>query len=70
MLPWQLNLRQLAVAMIILTQLLGAGTILQALRMRNKKLIVVVNMSLMDNHQYQLAQVMQSNNYAICSDIR
>jgi beta-1,4-N-acetylglucosaminyltransferase len=49
---------------------IGAGTILQALRMRNKKLIIVVNMSLMDNHQYQLAQAMQSNNYAICSDIR
>ncbi|KAI8641667.1 glycosyl transferase, partial [Parasitella parasitica] len=48
----------------------GAGTILQALRMHNKKLIVVVNKSLMDNHQYQLAQAMQTNNYAICSDLR
>ncbi|KAK4517730.1 uncharacterized protein ATC70_001072 [Mucor velutinosus] len=45
----------------------GAGTILQALRMKNKKLIIVVNMSLMDNHQYQLAQAMHSSNYAICS---
>lgn len=48
----------------------GAGTILQALRMENKKLIVVVNESLMDNHQHQLAQAMHSSNYAICSDIR
>ncbi|KAF1807294.1 glycosyltransferase family 1 protein [Mucor lusitanicus] len=47
----------------------GAGTILQALRMENKKLIVVVNESLMDNHQHQLAQAMHSSNYAICSDI-
>jgi beta-1,4-N-acetylglucosaminyltransferase len=50
--------------------ILGSGTVLQALRLHNKKLIVVVNMSLMDNHQYQIAQAMQSRNYATCSDIR
>ncbi|KAI8088551.1 glycosyl transferase [Thamnidium elegans] len=46
----------------------GSGTVLQALRL-DKKLIVVVNMSLMDNHQYQLAQAMESRNYVACSDI-
>lgn len=47
----------------------GSGTVLQALRLY-KKLIVVVNMSLMDNHQYQLAQAMESRNYVACSDIK
>ncbi|KAI9256154.1 glycosyltransferase family 1 protein [Helicostylum pulchrum] len=46
----------------------GSGTVLQVLRL-DKKLIVVVNMSLMDNHQYQLAQAMESRNYVACSDI-
>ncbi|KAI8880365.1 glycosyltransferase family 1 protein [Backusella circina FSU 941] len=46
----------------------GAGTILQALRLKNKKLIVVVNMTLMDNHQYELASAMEKRNYAICSE--
>ncbi|KAI7892947.1 glycosyltransferase family 1 protein [Mucor mucedo] len=46
----------------------GSGTILQALRL-NKKLIVVVNKALMDNHQNQIAQAMESRNYAVCSDI-
>lgn len=48
---------------------IGSGTILQTLRL-NKKLIVVVNKSLMDNHQYELAQAMHIKNYAICSDTR
>lgn len=48
----------------------GSGTILQVLRLDNKKLIMVVNMSLMDNHQYQLAQAMEARNYAICSNIK
>ncbi|KAI8070648.1 stretch-activated Ca2+-permeable channel component-domain-containing protein [Gilbertella persicaria] len=46
----------------------GSGTILQALRL-NKKLIVVVNLTLMDNHQYELAHAMAAENYVICSDI-
>ncbi|CAO3610724.1 unnamed protein product [Mucor hiemalis] len=46
----------------------GAGTILQAARLDNKKLIVVVNKSLMDNHQYQIAQAMESRNYVVCSE--
>lgn len=46
----------------------GAGNILQAARLDNKKLIVVVNKSLMDNHQYQIAQAMESRNHLLCSD--
>ncbi|KAL9537472.1 hypothetical protein MBANPS3_011745 [Mucor bainieri] len=47
----------------------GAGTVLQALRLKNKKLIMVVNQALMDNHQYELAQAMHSSKYAIFSDM-
>jgi beta-1,4-N-acetylglucosaminyltransferase len=47
----------------------GSGTMLQTLRL-SKKLIVVVNESLMDNHQYELAQAMHEKGYAILSEIR
>ncbi|KAG0745938.1 hypothetical protein G6F57_010818 [Rhizopus arrhizus] len=46
----------------------GSGTMLQTLRL-SKKLIVVVNESLMDNHQYELAQAMHEKGYAILSEI-
>ncbi|KAI9485434.1 MAG: hypothetical protein EXX96DRAFT_475630 [Benjaminiella poitrasii] len=48
----------------------GAGTILQALRLTNKKLVIVVNKSLMDNHQYELAKAIAEKGYAILSEIR
>ncbi|KAI8098936.1 glycosyl transferase [Halteromyces radiatus] len=47
----------------------GSGTILQALRMK-KKLIVIVNDSLLDNHQAELAQAMAVKQYVIYGDIR
>ncbi|KAI7904420.1 UDP-N-acetylglucosamine transferase subunit ALG13 [Cokeromyces recurvatus] len=47
----------------------GAGTVLQALRLENKKLIIVINESLMDNHQLELAKALTVKNYAICSEI-
>lgn len=40
---------------------------LQALRL-HKRLIVVSNTSLMDNHQVELSQAMQQKNYCCCSD--
>lgn len=47
----------------------GSGTMLQTLRL-SKKLIVVVNEALMDNHQYELAQAMDEKGYAVLSEIR
>ncbi|KAI7877207.1 glycosyl transferase [Lichtheimia hyalospora FSU 10163] len=44
----------------------GSGSMLQALRL-HKRLIVVSNTSLMDNHQVELAQAMQEKNYCCCS---
>lgn len=44
----------------------GSGSMLQALRL-HKRLIVVSNTSLMDNHQVELAQAMQQKNYCCCS---
>ncbi|KAI9319708.1 putative glycosyltransferase [Dichotomocladium elegans] len=46
----------------------GAGSILQALRLQ-KRLIVVSNSGLMDNHQSELAQAMKEKNYCECSTI-
>ncbi|KAI8334363.1 glycosyltransferase family 1 protein [Chlamydoabsidia padenii] len=46
----------------------GAGTILQALRL-GKKLIVIVNESLLDNHQAELAQAMAMKKYVIYGDV-
>lgn len=42
----------------------GAGSILESLE-ANKKLIVVVNESLMDNHQLELAEKMFEENYLL-----
>jgi beta-1,4-N-acetylglucosaminyltransferase len=49
----------------------GAGSIIESLE-QNKLVIVVVNETLMDNHQYELAQKMQSEHflvYSLCSDL-
>ncbi|KAI9292575.1 glycosyl transferase, partial [Neoconidiobolus thromboides FSU 785] len=40
----------------------GSGSIIEALRLK-KKLLVVVNNKLMDNHQKELAIEMKKNNY-------
>ncbi|EME29042.1 beta-1,4-N-acetylglucosaminyltransferase [Galdieria sulphuraria] len=42
----------------------GAGSVLESLRAK-KKLIIVVNKKLMDNHQLELAEAMTRNGYAI-----
>ncbi|ORZ15687.1 glycosyl transferase [Absidia repens] len=46
----------------------GSGTILQALRL-HKKLVVIVNESLLGNHQTELAQAMATKNYVVYGDI-
>ncbi|CAO3584942.1 unnamed protein product [Absidia cylindrospora] len=46
----------------------GSGTILQALRL-HKRLVVIVNESLLDNHQTELAQIMATKNYVVYGDI-
>ncbi|KAI8970341.1 N-acetylglucosaminyldiphosphodolichol N-acetylglucosaminyltransferase Alg13 [Mycotypha africana] len=48
----------------------GAGTILQALRLKHTKLIMVVNASLMNNHQLELAEAIESQRYAVLSEPR
>ncbi|QOY40174.1 Glycosyltransferase family 28 C-terminal domain containing protein [Cryptosporidium parvum] len=45
----------------------GAGTILNSLR-NNRKMIVVINKSLMDNHQAELATQLDNNKYLIAID--
>lgn len=44
----------------------GAGSIMDALSMR-KKIVVVVNTLLMDNHQAELADAMAAQNYCIAT---
>jgi beta-1,4-N-acetylglucosaminyltransferase len=41
----------------------GAGTVMEVLRQQHQRLVVVINNSLMDNHQMELAQAMASRNY-------
>ncbi|GAW78973.1 glycosyltransferase [Plasmodium gonderi] len=48
----------------------GAGTTIECLRM-NKKILIVVNKKLMNNHQMEFAYFMQSFNYVdICENLR
>lgn len=44
----------------------GAGTIMEVLR-RHKKLVVVVNETLMNNHQHEIADALAEKNYVIKS---
>ncbi|RUS15473.1 hypothetical protein BC937DRAFT_92395 [Endogone sp. FLAS-F59071] len=49
----------------------GSGSILEALR-QQKRLVVVVNETLMDNHQVELAQALQDKGYLVhctCSNL-
>ncbi|KAF9934887.1 N-acetylglucosaminyldiphosphodolichol N-acetylglucosaminyltransferase catalytic subunit alg13 [Linnemannia zychae] len=46
----------------------GSGSILEALRL-NKKLIVVVNQDLMDNHQQELGSALSEQNYLVCCSV-
>lgn len=46
----------------------GAGTIMDVLKLK-KRLIVVVNTDLMDNHQFQLADAMAAKKYLISTTV-
>ncbi|KAF9573699.1 hypothetical protein EC968_008215 [Mortierella alpina] len=46
----------------------GSGSILEALRLK-KKLIVVVNEDLMDNHQQELGSVLHQQKHLVCTSV-
>ena len=46
----------------------GAGTVMEVLRMKEKKLIVVINTKLMDNHQVELATAMAERGHLFVVD--
>ncbi|KAF9105073.1 hypothetical protein BGX29_000736 [Mortierella sp. GBA35] len=46
----------------------GSGSILEALRL-NKKLVVVVNEDLMDNHQMELGSALHEQHYLVCCNV-
>ncbi|KAG0289273.1 hypothetical protein BGZ96_007134 [Linnemannia gamsii] len=46
----------------------GSGSILEALRL-NKKLVVVVNEDLMDNHQQELGSALHEQRYLVCCTV-
>ncbi|KAF9927366.1 N-acetylglucosaminyldiphosphodolichol N-acetylglucosaminyltransferase catalytic subunit alg13 [Mortierella alpina] len=46
----------------------GSGSILEALRLK-KKLIVVVNEDLMDNHQQELGSALHEQNHLVCTSV-
>ena len=41
----------------------GAGTVIEVLKMKNKKLIICVNDTLQENHQIELADILKIHNY-------
>jgi beta-1,4-N-acetylglucosaminyltransferase len=47
---------------------IGSGSILEALRL-NKKLVVVVNEGLMDNHQMELGSALHEQHYLVCCTV-
>lgn len=49
---------------VYLYNIIGAGTILQSLR-ANKKMIVVINESLMNNHQIELGDICSLKHYLL-----
>ncbi|KAF9951666.1 N-acetylglucosaminyldiphosphodolichol N-acetylglucosaminyltransferase catalytic subunit alg13 [Mortierella alpina] len=46
----------------------GSGSILEALRLK-KRLIVVVNEDLMDNHQQELGSALHGQKYLVCTSV-
>ncbi|KAJ9085352.1 N-acetylglucosaminyldiphosphodolichol N-acetylglucosaminyltransferase catalytic subunit alg13 [Entomophthora muscae] len=60
--PWKLQ--QNFNMFMELTLLLGSGSILESLRLR-KRLVVVVNNTLADNHQAELAEELEKNSYLL-----
>ena len=54
---------------IVINVIIGAGTILDGMRL-SVPLIVVPNDSLLDNHQDELAEELESQGYATRSDTR
>ena len=47
----------------------GAGTILEVLRM-GKRLVIVPNQALMDNHQVELAEELDRLGYCVCGTVK
>jgi beta-1,4-N-acetylglucosaminyltransferase len=47
----------------------GSGTILEVLRL-NKRLIVVANETLLDNHQRELADALSTQGHLVSSTVR
>jgi len=45
----------------------GAGTVLEVLRLQNKKLIICVNNSLQENHQCELADALSEKKYCLAT---
>ena len=61
------NLERFILSADLIISHAGAGTILDVLRL-NKKLIVVVNPKLMNNHQLEIAEVLHNNKHLLmCS---
>lgn len=48
----------------------GAGSLFEALSNRGTRVIAVINEALMDNHQEELARVLQSHDYILAARVR